>query len=636
MNTTCALTILLLLVAILPLLASEAPDGGVEITDLGPGIVSYHVSSSHLAGDTHWVTSRRVAPGLLAAYDVVLKKLVVNQQVSVDGKPETASSVVEIDGEIYFIAGSETSRASIAHYDRKTAKMSTVADLSPVRVVWEVDVAPDGKLYIASSRQTNGRLFEFDPKTRKVRDMGPMETQPRQDARCVAATSDKVYVGMGYNAVDLWAVDRATGEKTSILPPELKDQNWIYSLDATEDWIAVGTSGRPSKFAVINRHDYSDYRIREHGGGTVMSIKVDGTVVYLGTGTRVWRYDIEADKLVQFATMPASRGLFVREGMLHGGGGSGDIAAVRITGEHTELPAPSEWRVRLAEAGVEKTPEWPQSIAAGSGKAFVGGRALGVLDLETGEREQIRSPGEVKSMAVVGDSLYMGMYTSGQLACLDIPTGKITAVAKAPDGQLRPRIVHHDAVNNRVLMGTQADEQRGGSLLIFDPKTGNAVSAVNPFADVAVATITSLDGVAYLGAQRDDGPVAAWDPVKNERLWQITPAPGDWAMGLAALGKRLYGFSSQGTFFVIDLETRAVIHSEKLFGQGGRLLAHDGMIYGVNADVLFKVDPQTLKHRVVVDKLDAQLFGWPSLAVDPQGALYVFRGTHVLRVKDRN
>jgi hypothetical protein len=599
----------------------------VEIIDLGPGLVSFHVSSTALVGDTHYVMSRRRDPALLSGYDLKRGELTVSVELPAEGSPAADGRLIAVGDELYLLAGMDGRTNAVYRYDPEAGILEQVATV-PAATIWDVDVSAEGMLYIATSRQTQGRLFEFDPRTGALRDMGAMETQPRQDARSVAATSDTVYVGMGFHAVDLWAVDRQTAEKTSILPPELKDEDWVYTLDASEDWIAVGTSGRPSKFVMINRRDYSDYRIMVHGGGTIQSIELVGGIVYFGGGRRVWLYDIDADQLEFLVEMPASRGLFYRNGILHGGHGGGTIAEYDVaTGQLTE--------VNLVEVGVDIAPEWPMSLAAGGGRVFVGGRALGMIDVNTREQEQIPAPGETKSMVVAGGYLYMGMYTSGSLVRLDLASRKLEKVGEAPRGQNRPRIVHHDSHNDLILMGTQADEQQGGSLNIYDPRTREMKAVVNPFGTQAVGTITSLDGTAYVAAQREDGPVAAWDPVANERLWEITPFPGDWAMGLAALDGRLYGFSSRGELVVVDLESRSIIDLERLFSEGGRLMAHDGRIYGVTSNVLFRLDPQTLAREILVNDLDSRWLGWPSLAVDEEGRLYVIRGESVLQVEER-
>ncbi len=635
-----ALAILLVAGGFFPLACSEAGEGagaaagpgaGVRVTDIGPGLLSLEINRTYLAGDTHYVLSRRVVPATLMGYDWVRGEVTLNREVFLNGDPATGGRGMAIVGDNLYIAmGVEERQAALVRVDLNTHEIEELERLfPPVRVVWDMAASPDGKLYLATSRQTNARVYEYDTERGELRDLGEFEEEPRQDARSIAATEDKLYVGIGYNAINLWSVDRRTHERESILPPEFREKEhyWLYSLDANEDWVAAGTEGPEGLLAVIDRSDYSNYRIVEYGGSTLHFIDLAGDTVYFGGGSGVWAYDIKGDTVEKVTSMPVNRGLFYRDGVLYGGAGRERIGSYDLSSGELQV-------VNLLDEGVETGAEPAQSLAAGGGKLYYGGRSLGVRDLESGELETVDAPGEAKSMVVVDGLLYMGMYTSGNLVSYDPATGTIETLAEAPEGQLRPRIVHYDEAHRLLLMGTQADELGGGALTVYNLETGESESWVNPLGERAIATLASGDGVIYVAAQRGGGPVGAWDPKTGEWLWETVPLENDWVMGLAERDGRLYGLGVRGTVVVMDPRTGEVGEKKRLFSWGGRLMADDEGVYGVTDEKFFRIDPATLEPEILVDELNSRWVpNWPALARDEDGAFYVVREANVLKVE---
>ncbi len=604
--------------------------GGVRVTDLGAGLLTLEINRTFVAGDTHYVLSRRMVPSTLVGYNFVDDELVLNRPVVLNGEPTTGGRGMAAVGDYLYVAmGIEGREVALVRVDTRDHRIEEVERLfPPVRVVWDMDASPDGKLYIATSRQTNARVYEYDTGNGELRDMGSFEETPRQDARSIAATEDKVYVGIGYNAIDLWSVDRATGNRESILPPELRDSGhyWLYALDANEDWVAAGTEGPDARLAIIDRRDYANYRIVDFGRRTIHFIDLAGDTVYFGGGSGIWAYDIASETGEQVTTMPANRGLAYRDGVLHGGAGSERIGRYDIAGDRLTM-------INLLDHGVDSGAEPAQSLAAGGGKVYFGGRSLGVRDLQSGKLEVVNAPGEAKSMTVIDGRLYMAMYTSGHLVRYDPADGSIETLAEAPEGQLRPRVLHFDEPHNLLLMGTQADELGGGALTVYNRETGESEAFVNPLGERAIATMASGDGVIYVAAQRDGGEVAAWNPGSGEWLWRTVPLSGSWAMGLAEMDGRLYGLGVRGTLFVMDPQTGEVRETKRPFSWGGRLLAGRDRIYGVTDDQFFRFDPRTLNVEILVDGLDSRWFpNWPSLARDEDGAFYVVREANVLKV----
>src|SRR5699024_9043586 len=105
--------------------------------------------------------------------------------------------------------------------------LTEAASTYPARLIWDMDTAPDGTVYAATSRQNGAGLWEFDPQTEEADQLRRLEEESRQDARSVAATEETVYIGLGNASPDLIAYDRTSGEEQSILPKELSDSDYV-------------------------------------------------------------------------------------------------------------------------------------------------------------------------------------------------------------------------------------------------------------------------------------------------------------------------------------------------------------------------------------------------------------------------
>src|SRR5690606_30177409 len=374
-----------------------------------------------------------------------------------------------------------------------------------------------------------------------------------------------------------------SGDRRSILPPELSEATYVYTLAATEDIVAAGTS-TPSTLTVFDQHHLDDYVVVPIPSGTVQAIEIVEDVIYFTGGSTLWSYDTTAGELVELADVGVAggqtRGLFHRNGVLHG---SDNIAHVWTYDVATgELVARN-----VINAGVSARGEPAQSLTVTDDFVITGGHAmLGVRDRTTGELRQVAVPGEPKSTVVLGDTLYMAMYSGGDLVSYDLKTNELTTLAKSPEKHNRPWELHYEPTRNMLLMGNMADTLSGGSLVTYDLDTG-ATTTSFPFPDLAISAVTSAKGAVYLAGSvwRQDDPhvdatVAAWDVDTGEIIWQLDPVPGSWSItGLVAVGDYVYGLTENGTIFVIDPVAREVVATESGFDIGG-LIEHNEGVYG--------------------------------------------------------
>ncbi|MDS2174061.1 PQQ-binding-like beta-propeller repeat protein [Nesterenkonia sp. CL21] len=632
--------------------AAAEPADTVSVENLGTGSEAFPVTASGLIDDTMFVVSRHMSlrPGVVAGFDPDDGSLTHQEEVVVEGEPSHGTWGATVSGEELYIGMSFDGprRSSIMRLDPVTGALDEVGSTAPARVIWDMATAPDGTIYAVTSRQNNAGLWEHDPDDGSTEFLGHFQDDVRQDARSVAATQDTVFIGLGNASADLIAYDRHSEDSTSILPSELDEATYIYALEASEDVLAAGTRG-PATLTVMDPEDPEDYEVHEVPTGTVQALEIVEDTVYFTSGSTVWRQRIGEDAPEQIAELDLpggqTRGLYHRDGILHGVGNLGHLWSVEVDDGSWEVldlaPAQATLSGGADRSGVHRTRirqgEPAQSLVATPEAVFTGGHfTLGVRDLVTGEADQVSLPGEPKGAVAVGDRLYLAMYSSGELLRYDVDTQEQEVVAQAPEGHNRPRALAHDEDTGRLVMAVQADSGGGGSVLLHDPADGGT-QILEPFQGRSASAVAADGGLAYVagstGMQDDEAPaeVIALDLRTGEVLWRTTPVPDSGVItGLAVDGDRLHGLTADGQTFVMDTGTQRVAARSEAPGPGD-LLLHRGDVYGASDDQLYRVDSETAETEVLLDDLEGEWFTWPGLASDGS-SLYVMSGNDVLKV----
>lgn len=627
---------------------TESDHESPHVENLGPGSTAFSITASGVIDDTHYVISRHMSfsPAVVAGYDHQQDAITYPDDVEFDGDASTGTWGATASGDDLYIGMSfddEDRRSAIMRLDHETGELTEVASTYPARLIWDMDTAPDGIIYAATSRQNGAGLWEYDPVTDEVEHLQRLEEESRQDARSVAAAEDTVYIGLGNAEADLIAYDRDSGEEESILPEEMEASDYVYALDATEDWVAAGTSSS-AFLAVLDAEDPEDYSLVEVPSGTVQDIEIVDDTFYFTSGGRLWRVgpeDEEAEEL-QEVDPPGgqNRGLYHQEGVLHGTGSLGYVWSYDIDSgdfsSHSLLEAEGDTEGAVEDSQLSRA-EPAQSLAASEEQVFTGGHfTLGARQAGSVGLEQIPVPGEAKATVLIGEELYMAMYSSGQLVRYDTTTDETEPVASAPEGHNRPRDLHFDSRTDRLFMTVQNDTRGGGALVIYD-RGSEETTSIEPFGAHAVSAVTSDGETAYIagsvGMQGNDGSavVAAIDLGTQEKLWQTTPvSSADAITDLVFRGGQLYGMTVTGDLFSIEAETQETTVTESDLGAGG-LVRHQGGVYGATEDQVFALDLETLEPTAIAEDLDADWFTWPDLASDGC-SLYALEDSDVIQI----
>jgi len=618
------------------------------LINLGPAVTQISTLNGYLADSEHYIFSRNTTPGELLAYDVDKNEITLQVSFTIgEDRSNSALSMIHIDDELYIGIRFEQRRLSLVRVNRKTGEFREAVNLHPANDASAMVLSPDERIFLGTSHQYNARVYEYNPITGDGRWIGSFQTQGRQGVRAIAASEDHVFVGVGLEAPDLWQYDRQTGTKLSIFPDELRSI-WldVNAVALHENWIAAGGRGPVSEpiVVLINREDPSIFHLVNHDWELVQSMTIGGDVVYFGSGEGVWQYDINSDELERISDLRCNRGLFYRDGVLHGTDGRRNIGWHNLeTGELTVIDLGKD-------AGAREWSEPGQSMLYSDGTVYVGGHhVIGKHDIKGGTFSTMTISGEAKHMISVPtkqqsqrNHIYWGGYGSGNLYRFDPDLSQIDIVASAPEENNRPRAVAYDSIHGLVMMGTQSDRLGAGALTIYNIENNSTSIIDRPFSNHSVSAVTSLDGIAYIGSAQGrvdpggvDARLAAWNPVSKEKLWEIEPVANNRRIRtLINYEKLIMGMTVEGFFFVVNSENGHLIHSERIFHESepGRLEVKGDIIIAVSNNKIRRINPMTYNHELIIADLQSQWFHWPSAAIDDKGNIYALKHLDLIKI----
>ncbi|WP_026555164.1 outer membrane protein assembly factor BamB family protein [Arthrobacter sp. 35W] len=637
--------------------ASAAPGQkkpGTVVTDLGPAVEQFSLMSSLMMGDTMFIGSRNLDPPRVLGYHVPSRKVVSRTDLSAG---YTIQAMAADPGGRYLYIGtlskSMAEPANLFRWDVTTPSVPAVA-LGRIgdRDVRDLAVAPDGRVYaVGGGATTPPALWEYNPATGAISSLGIPDPKATL-ARAVAATATTVFFGAGSvlggggsaSKTSLFAYDRAQGTFTSIAPAETSGDPSLRELAIVGDKLAIGTSGSkdPAHFAIMDLADYSSYTVLPSNGVTVKTFAAVGEKIYYSTDKGLQVYSTTANTIsdvdLKGQDLGEIWGVDGHQGRLQVSSAYGFIADINpADGTSTTTD--------LGTAGAPVDPQLVMGIAAGAGRVYVGGTGTVVERLlRTGKKTYLQLPGEAKDALVLKGTLYTGQYNSQGIWGYDPRDGQgPRRLAAFPAGQNRPLDVEWDEKHGLILVGVQDDADGGGSLTTYSPKTGKATSAVNPIDGVQlVRAVACEDGVAYLGGDNAQaagprGTIVAWDPVAGRELWRVESGQAKGVASLAVKGRYLFGLSLGGGYFVVDLRSRAVVHTEDLRGicpGFSAMVVNRGFVYAASDTTVFRFDPKTFEVETVVAEINGGWYSGPHIANDEDGMLYSMRGRNLVAIDD--
>lgn len=603
-----------------------------ELTRLGHAKAGFPVNGAAWVGDRLVVVSRNLVPIQVAVLDADGRRAHGQLQIPVG----LGAWAVAPGRDVAWIAPfGAAGQRNVYRLRPADLDLRAVASID-ANMIWDAVVGHDGTLYAV----TGATVVRVDPDSGQVSDLGVVEPG-REFARSVTIVGRTLVVGGRRDGRALLrALHLDTGNARSILPRELADHHIVYALHARNGRVAVGTSapdGSDAALAMIDLARGGPPRVGTAAGASVVdAVRVVGTGAWgtLRPSGAVGRFLPGDDAVVPLAT------------------GAPDAEHVAVTVERDRVWAVAitarVWSVStrggdcdatdlVADGVVEAGPELAQSLAVSGGRAFSGGSfSLQRRDLDSGALRHWFTPGEPKALAVVDGTCYLAVYPVGQLHVADEHAEQTRLLARLPESQNRPIALEQHPGRGLLLATSASDRHGAGAFHRYELATGRLRSAVNPLgAGEHPAGIALAGDTVIIGGSGNDPSLLAWDLGADREAWRVTGAlpGGGVVIGLVHVGGRVHGLTSRGWAFSLDLPARRVVRRVRISNRGGRVVAVRRGLFGVDYDTLWRLHPATLEPETIISGLGSRVWGWPFMAADPDGQLYVIAGTDLARVR---
>jgi len=157
------------------------------------------------------------------------------------------------------------------------------------------------------------------------------------------------------------------------------------------------------------------------------------------------------------------------------------------------------------------------------------------------------------------------------------------------------------------------------------------------YANELVVGATTIAGGLGIEPKEKEAKLFLWDPTKNEKVFEIAPAPDTKLISGLLVGpdKNVWGVAN-GELFIFDVAERKVVTRKRLFPaitsvktgwRDANLAIHpDGHVYGTAGSRLFRIDPKTMDVTILRNK-----GGLGLLALDGNGRVYFRDRTNLWR-----
>ena len=620
-----------------PAAAAEPPPAWT-MEDLGAASVATPTGSGHFIGDQLWFSTRQTSPPAV---------------IGLDPATNTAASQIELpEGQGAWVTAVSGTDVYVGTYTpAKLFRVDTVAgEVTEIltagdagAVVYALDVAPDGVVYAGTYSTSGGRIFSYDPGSEAVEDLGVV-VDDQDYVRALVADDDYVYAGIGAKA-HLIRIDRSTGERTDLTPPELAGATFVSSL-ALHDGVVLGGISPRGQLLVLDTADPSRYELVQAPNETFVVAVTGGEPgrAYFAarpSGT-LYGYDLwsgSAEKLTVPAPEMAANGLTFHDGTVWGLVDGLAYAYDPVGGNLAGYP--------LDAAGVPPSPERPMALAADDERVYVSGSGgVQVHDLGEGGSARIFVPGEAKSLWPTGESVYLSVYTRALIYTLDPDDSTVEFLAGIENEQTRPRDSFFQPGSGRLLVGTEPDYGRyGGALAVYDTEGGGLDVYRDIVLDQSVSAVTAIDDVGYLGSDVKSGlgttpratraELTAVDLTSGDVLWSVpAPASARTVTDLVEVDGTLVGITSTGLLFGVDPATGTVGWQRQAGPTGGTLTTTSSGVYTTDGATLYRLSWPTGRPagaapavEPIQTGLGGELYGVPAVAATLDGSrLFAIRG----------
>ncbi len=604
--------------------AAPRPLGEVTVRSLGTAVSGFPVNAAARAGDRVHVVSMDLEPPRVVTYDLASDRVVGSVDLPVGRR---AWAITESAGAVYVGLWNRPAPApNVFRVDPAAGTAEAVGRVPSDLEFWALAAAGDGQLYAGTDRPA---VAVLDPATGEVASIDLPVVAATAQVTAVVVDGGTVYAATRGGEARLYAIDVATREVRLVRDLAGDGLDGIYSLAVAGGRAVAGASGPEATAVVVDTATGAVVASGTAAGDTAIdtaAVTGDGTVLVTAKPSgRLLRVDGDGATVLDTPVGQApTRALFPD--------GAGEVIGISAAETVWRWAGGATTRSNLLTAGAVGGPVAVMSLAGTpEGIAAGGNNRLQVHDPDTGAVRHTVVPGEPKDLAWAGDALYLALYPYGELWAER--AGALTPVADWDDHYNRPRALA--VAPDRLLVGVHDDATEGGALVSVDPRTGATTLDPDALGGTGVASVTDDAGITYLGGEHRSPVVRAVERRTGTTLWESAPAPGGAEVtGLAVLGDEVHALTKDGAYAVLSRVDGTVRHrADLLTAPGGEVVVNGGRVYAVGRDALVRIDPTDRTVTPLVTGLEGHLFERPRIAVGPDCAMYVIRGSELVEVR---
>lgn len=566
-------------------------------------------------------------PGHLNVIDLDDYKLL--RSIPIGPSESSWAHTVAPDGTLYLAA--EGGGARLWSYSPVTHMPQQVAQFDGQSVPNSITTDEQGRVYVGT--YPGGKVYQYDPATGQVRDLGRVIGQLDSEyVRSIAYQGGYVYAGTAHKQIV--RVNVVTGEKMDIAASLPVKNDTVYDLDTIDDRYLFARytdgSGIPGEGYIYDTQTQSWLDIELQSVTGLHAADSLGGKLYYMSEKKLKTFDLATHAVeltgmeygsglrgadwVEFPNNPDLPGKTLVTVRNEGGVTLMNIATKQVILKPPVIPGLPGVVNRLQS--VSKT----QLITTGSQARS------SLVDLTTNTAKPF-SIGQADSVYPIGNKVYMGVYPEGGLYEYDltVAAGETNPKRLAILGNDQERLVHMSSGQGKLFISTISGYGTlGGSLTVYDPATGELDVHRNVVQNQSVLSTAYLDGKIFgsttirggLGSEptEEEAKIFVWD-VGTEQIIAEFPLRipgldkpifiGDLYAGPDGL---IWGASYE-YIFALDPDTYNVVKSKKIYPElAFSHWAHhplrwseDGLLYVLFNNKLTVIDPNTLDFRTLAD-----------------------------------
>ncbi len=511
-----------------------------------------------------------------------------NFSKSLPGVDVVWAMAVGPDGNVYF---SGTTDGKLYSYNPKEKKVTEYGPIPDHKFIWDIKTSEAGKVYMATyNKGSNGKVCEFDIESKTFRDLGEMK-DGAEYVRGLGIDGDYLYAGVGGVKGAVVQYNLLTGEKkdfTVEAPPTM-----FSDVMVVQDKIIAGTG---TTFYVFDKTTFQHINTIKSDGKMVSTPSpYDSNLVYYKANkTELYSYNVTTNESTLIEGIPPlpSTGLKNNTWItLQEGPKAGKTVLVGM-GAYTDsfFYDPEDNWFNMIYPNVEAQGVLLQSLEISpEGQLYIGGyqRGASIYDtLTESYLHNIPTFHQPEGIGFMNGKAYFGTYGGAVIYKYDpsLPfnyredsTGNPGLAYDMEEDQDRPFVIKNSG--NKLFIGTFPTYGKlGGALSIYEEDEEGALKEVRVYRNIienqSITGIAYKDGILYAGSSIEGG-LGSTPTASEAKIIMVDEATGKV---LKETSLNIPGLSS-AVKFISDLSFGA---DGLLWGSTGT----DGTVFALNPDTL--------------------------------------------------